>query len=140
MWPNNFDDRLLEWRSLRTRVQNLSLLDMLVEVDTWWQQAPLCLHYLHMDDYENWPEPWTLLADNLYCDLAKCLGIVYTILLLDRDDIITLVINETDNYFLIEVNNEHVLNYYPREVVTKDSIHDYDIRCSVNIDKNFINW
>jgi len=33
---------------------------------------------------ENWPDPWTLIFENMYCDVAKCLGIVYTMLLTEH--------------------------------------------------------
>jgi hypothetical protein len=38
-------------------------------------------YYLLVDQLEDWPNPWELIYDNVYCDLAKCLGIVYTLYL-----------------------------------------------------------
>ena len=29
-------------------------------------------------------KPWTLIEENVYCDIAKCLGIMYTILLTEH--------------------------------------------------------
>ena len=134
MWPSAFEERLLEWRALRESTAELPLEEALLAVDTWWQDAPLSLHYLHIDDFENWPDPWDLLADNTYCDLAKCLGICYTLLLLDRDEINDLHIIETDNYFAVEVNNAQVINYCPREITHKSSIPDYDVRRVISAD------
>lgn len=134
MWHNTFDGRLLEWKDLREVVKDLPLVDALIKIDEFWQQAPLVGHYLHIDDLENWPNPWDLLVDNIYCDLAKCLGICYTIILLERNDIKNLVIIETDNYFIVEVNKEHILNYYPHEIVTHDVLNDYNVRRQVDAD------
>jgi hypothetical protein len=65
-----------------------------------------------MDDYEKWPDPWSLLADNIYCDLARALGIVYTMLMLDRADIDTIQIAETDQGNLVLVNQgKYILNW-----------------------------
>ena len=128
MWPTTYDDRLLEWRELREQLENISdLKDLLVTVDTWWQRAPLIPHYLHIDDYENWPNPWELLVENNFCELAKCLGIVYTLLVLNRNDLTKITIVETKNYHLVVINDIHILNYYPREIVTQEQIDDYTV-------------
>ena len=65
-----------------------------------------------MDDYEKWPNPWNLLADNIYCDLARALGIVYTMLMLDRKDVGTIQIAETDQGNLVLVDHgKYILNW-----------------------------
>jgi hypothetical protein len=44
-----------------------------------WATAPWTPFYLEAGEPDKWPDPWTLLSENYYCDLAKALGIVYTI-------------------------------------------------------------
>jgi len=127
MWATNYDDRLIEWRSLREQAQLQDLEQCLLTVDDWWQQAPLVNHYLHIDDLDNWPLPWDLIAENTYCDLAKCLGICYTLLLLKHKDITSLEIIETQQEFLVAVNNDAILNYYPREIVNRHTLEDMKI-------------
>ena len=127
MWATNYDDRLIEWRSLREQAQSQDLDQCLLTVDDWWQQAPLVNHYLHIDDLDNWPLPWDLIAENTYCDLAKCLGICYTLLLLKHKDITSLEIIETQNEFLVAVNNDMILNYYPREIVNRHTLEDMKV-------------
>ena len=127
MWATNYDDRLIEWRSLRDEAQHKNLNDALLQVDDWWQHAPLVNHYLHIDDQANWPLPWDLIAENTYCDLAKCLGICYTLLLLKHKDITSLEIIETQNEFLVAVNNDMILNYYPREIVNRHTLEDMKV-------------
>lgn len=127
MWATNYDDRLVEWRDLRESTAKQDLDQCLLSVDDWWQQAPLVNHYLHIDDQANWPLPWDLIAENTYCDLAKCLGICYTLLLIKHKDINSLEIIETQNEFLVAVNNDSILNYYPREIVNRHTLEDMKI-------------
>ena len=127
MWATNYDDRLIEWRELREQAATQDLDQCLSTVDDWWQYAPLVNHYLHIDDQANWPLPWDLIAENTYCDLAKCLGICYTLLLIKHKDINSLEIIETQNEFLVAVNNDSILNYYPREIVNRHTLEDMKI-------------
>ena len=132
MWATNYDDRLIEWRELREYAITKDLEQCLSVVDDWWQHAPLVNHYLHIDDRANWPLPWDLIAENTYCDLAKCLGICYTLLLIKHKDINSLEIIETQNEFLVAVNNDLILNYYPREIVNRHTLKDMKIVRVVN--------
>ena len=72
---------------MRSATQTLPLEQALQDINFWWSHArPWHPYYLHWDDQPAWPDPWQLLSDNVYCDLAKALGIMYTISLLDRAD------------------------------------------------------
>jgi len=81
--------------------------------------APISLHYLHWDTVKEWPDPWDLLADGIYCSLAKSLGISYTILLMNRPDINDLTLLETDEGDnLVQVNQGiYILNWAPGEML-----------------------
>jgi hypothetical protein len=60
-----------------------------------------------------WPDPWQLLSDNIYCDVARGLGILYTLTLLDHKDLtsIELILTE-DNRNLVLINQEkYTLNW-----------------------------
>lgn len=131
MWPNRYEDALLEWNRLRSEAQKLPLEEALHLVQDWWARAPLVAHYLHPADYEDWPLPWDLLADNTFCDLAKCLGIVYTLLLVDHKEITSLHIIQTDNYYVVSVNNgRFILNDQPGQIA--GSVDDADIKYSLD--------
>ena len=134
MWQPRFDDRLLEWRELRNKSAQLSLKDALVTVDQWWQRAPLTNHYLHLDEYEKWPLPWDLLADDVYCDLAKCLGIVYTLILIKHEDIQSIRILQLEDFYAVEVNSSYILNYIPNEIVNTNTLPDLRIKRSLSSD------
>jgi hypothetical protein len=86
IWPATFSDRLESWNQLRDQTQYLPLESALLDINNWWFRCPWKPYYLHWDDQPNWPDPWQLLSDNVYCEVARGLGILYTITLLERAD------------------------------------------------------
>jgi len=134
MWQQRFDDRLLEWRELRANSEQLDLDKALANIDHWWQRAPLTNHYLHMDEVGNWPGPWDLLADDVYCDLAKCLGICYTLLLIKHKDIESIRILQLEDFYCVEVNSDYIINYIPNEIVNTNTLQDLKIKRSLSSD------
>ena len=73
------EDRLRAWREFRTEIESLPIETALAETAEFWRHAPFVPYNLDFSDPTNWPDPWTLIQENIYCDIAKCLGIVYTI-------------------------------------------------------------
>jgi hypothetical protein len=118
MWPTTFDNRLQAWVELRARCQLLDVESALTAINSWWFDAPWQPYYLHWDDQADWPDPWQLLSDNIYCDLARGLGIVYTITLLDRADMadVELVLAEDGTNLVLVAKEKYILNW------NKDSI------------------
>jgi len=112
MWCSTFEQRLAAWNSLRDRVRDQSKSDALAEINTWWQQTPWRAYHLHWDDRQDWPDPWQLLSDNIYCDLARGLGILYTITVLDRDDMQDAELIETEQGNLVQLEGgKYILNW-----------------------------
>ena len=113
MWPATFSARLGSWNLLRNRCQNLPVKSALDEINRWWFQTPWRPYYLHWDDQATWPDPWQLLSDDVYCDLARGLGIVYTITLLDRADMapIDLVLTEAGDNLVQVAKEKYILNW-----------------------------
>jgi len=94
-------------------------------------------HHLHWDDHDSWPNPWDLLADNIWCDVARGLGIVYTILLCDPQSRTELDMLQTENDNLVSVDNgKYILNWAPRQIL---NIHSTNItvRRKINGDRLF---
>jgi hypothetical protein len=118
MWPHNFASRLDSWARLRDQASALPISQALSTVNAWWFQAPWRAYHLHWDDQTDWPDPWQLLDDNVYCPLARGLGIMYTIVLLDRNDLQDAHMIENGGDNLVLVNNEkYILNWDPTEIV-----------------------
>jgi hypothetical protein len=119
MWPDTFATRLTSWTDLRNRVDTLPIELALLEINQWWSQTPWRPYYLHWDDQPAWPDPWQLLSDNIYCDLAKALGILYTISMLDRADMADaeLVLTEDGRNLVQVTQRKYILNWNPDSVV-----------------------
>jgi len=113
MWPATFDNRLYAWASLRNRCQSLDPETALTAINQWWFNAPWVPYHLHWDDQATWPNPWQLLSDNIYCELARGLGILYTINLLDRADMADaeLVLADDGTNLVLVAKEKYILNW-----------------------------
>ncbi len=120
-FQSGYDQRLREWKNLRLLIRGESLDTACVHVDRWWQQAPLINHHIHPQDQENWPDPWTILSENIYCPLTRALGICYTLLMSDIHNIHLIQAHDTqcvDHDLVIVGTAKYVLNYYPHSVLS----------------------
>ena len=93
--------------------------EALETINAWWQKTPWKPYYLHWDDQPRWPDPWQLLNDDVYCDVAKGLGILYTISMLDRADMTDaeLVLTESGDNLVLVQERKYILNWSPTSVV-----------------------
>ena len=113
IWPATFEARLDSWNQLRNQVKDLPAETALEIINSWWFLAPWCSYHLHWDDQSTWPDPWQLLSDNLYCEVARGLGILYTITLLDRADMTSaelVLTNDGRNLVLLD-KSKYILNW-----------------------------
>jgi hypothetical protein len=131
----NYDARLKSWYELRKNIEHLDTQTKCIEIDNWWQKAPLVNYHLHPADMLNWPQPWELLAENTYCIMARGLGICYTLLLLGitsidfflgKDD------NTEDVTIVLVDNAKYILNYYPNTVLS-NNLQDFKINSQIDI-------
>lgn len=113
MWFEDFADRLESWADLRTSANSLPLEQALELVNNWWHKSPWQPYYLHWDDQPLWPDPWQLLSDNVYCDLARGLGILYTVSMLDHKDLVSfeLVLTEDERNLVLVNKEKYTLNW-----------------------------
>ena len=118
MWPKSFAERLESWNLLRQQCVNLDPEFAMTEINSWWFRTPWTAYHLHWDDRADWPDPWQLLSDDQYCPLARGLGILYTITLLDRADLQDACMIEYlgDNLVLVS-QKKYILNWDPDQVV-----------------------
>ena len=118
MWPRDFSERLESWAQLRQQCHQLDSESALIKINSWWFQTPWTAYHLHWDDQTDWPDPWQLLSDNQYCPVARGLGIMYTISMLDREDLQDAQMIEYQSDNLVLVNKEkYILNWDPDQVV-----------------------
>jgi hypothetical protein len=128
MWSASFDQRLQSWYAMRQQAKQLPVLECLQQVNQWWLVSPWQAYYLHWHDRHTWPDPWQLLDDNMYCDIARALGILYTIVLLDRDDIADAKIVEIDQGNLVLVGQEKYILNWERDIIVNTNLGSTNFR------------
>ena len=119
IWPATFSARLESWNLLRDQCTNLPVTAALEDINAWWFRAPWTAYHQHWDDSEAWPDPWQLLSDNIYCELARGLGILYTITLLDRADLapVELVLTAESGNLVLAAPEKYILNWASDTIV-----------------------
>ena len=118
MWPRDFSQRLESWAQLRQQCQTLDSEPALIKINQWWFRTPWTAYHLHWDDQQDWPDPWQLLSDDQYCPVARGLGIMYTIAMLDREDLqdSQMIEYQSDNLVLVS-QEKYILNWDPDQVL-----------------------
>lgn len=79
LWYESIQDRLHSWSVYRKKLDRLSLHDAVHAVNDFWWTAPISNQYYCQTLVDNWPDPWILIRDNTYDDIARALGMLYTI-------------------------------------------------------------
>lgn len=75
-------DRLTEWKKFRCVLETDP--EPFSKVIELWSKAPFVNRYLDQNNPSSWPDPWRLVLDGKFDDLAICLGMLYTFQLTDR--------------------------------------------------------
>lgn len=129
-WNLRVNDRLAQWKDFRHTLSNLPLAEAIEEINQLWSTAPFVTYYLDPSDTQTWPDPWTLLAENYYCDVAKSLGILYTIYFTshkstDIEFRTYYDYKEKNRYHIAWIDQgKYILNYYPFEIVNTQQIEE----------------
>ena len=137
VFQNHYEVRLKEWYDLRQEIKDISLIDQCIKTDQWWQQTPLVNHYLHYDFIDQWPGPWELLVENMYCTIARALGMCYTLLLIGVDNIEMVEATDQNNEDVVLVlvdSAKYILNYWP-DTVLNNHLQDFKVKKHININK-----
>lgn len=120
LFQSSYDTIFKNWYRLRLSLEDKDIQTKCIEVDAWWQKTPLVNHYLHTDCIHEWPNPWELLSENHYCNVARGLGMFYTLHLLGIKDIEFVQAkdyNSEDVTLVLVENAKYILNYWPNTVV-----------------------
>ena len=119
VWPVTFESRLDSWTQLRNRARLLPVEEALDAINSWWFTSPWTGYHLHWDDRKDWPDPWQLLDDNIFCEVARGLGILYTITLLERADIVSteLVLTKNGHNLVLVDKSKYILNWDKSTIV-----------------------
>ena len=127
MFKLSADDRLHRWRAFRKGLDRQSLDQACIATQELWNQCPYAPYYLDPQKPEDWPDPWTLLTENWYCDIAKALGMLYTVKFTAHNPDVELRIYHDPStkydYNLAWIDDgKYVLNMDPDEVVNNTQI------------------
>ena len=121
-YPSIYEDRLVAWFDLRN--SSLNDHEFLIEVNDFWQFAPEVKPTFDWRETQNWPDPWDLIREDDQSDLARALGIVYTIILSDRKHLVeATTLSLCSDTAVLETNlviveqGKYVLNWAPRDIV-----------------------
>jgi hypothetical protein len=130
MFKLSTSERLRRWKSIRQNLNNICLTDAIAHTVELWQSCPFSPFYLDPETPADWPDPWQLLEENTYCDLAKVLGIVYTLHLSLHKSVLEPEIRiyyepKTRYNFHIAYlcGGKYVLNLIEDEIVNKEHIN-----------------
>jgi hypothetical protein len=117
------EDRLRSWREFRSSIDLLPVEEALLQTAELWSTAPFIPYNLDADHPETWPDPWTLILENSYCDVAKCLGIVYTMSLTAHKLAVEFRQYEDSKRYQYNLawfeQGKYILNMTDREVLNK---------------------
>ena len=120
MWPPTYQERLADWVRLRQAAAALEQPEQLMLINDWWFRAPIVNHLILWQNARIWPTPWHLLNNNGYCELARALGIVYTIMLVENYTDLKIIQTTQDN--LVQVDHgKYILNWAPGEMLNTHS-------------------
>ena len=129
-------DRLREWRDLRNSIKSQSLEQQCIIVDHWWQQAPLVNHHFHWHDTNHWTDPWEMLSENTYCILTRAVGMCYTLLMNDVNDIELIHVQDQqaeDHYLVVVDKPKYILNYWPNTVIS-NTLSNFTVNSSKSLE------
>jgi hypothetical protein len=129
MWKLETSERIARWRDFRRSLDDLPLADAVQAVAEFWHTCPFQPYYLDPADPDSWPTAWELISENYYCDLAKALGIVYTIGLTLHGEWLDAeihVYNDPTTGYTYNLaafdHGKYMLNYRDGTVVNKESL------------------
>jgi hypothetical protein len=130
MFKSSASERMTRWKRFRKDISDMPLPGAMVAVNDFWSSCPFTPFYLTPDAPDSWPDPWQLITENYYCDLAKVLGIVYTLHLSVHNDCIEPeirvyydTINRHSYHIAYFAQGKYVLNLTEGAVVNKEQIN-----------------
>ena len=85
MWHLETQARLSSWHAFRQEISILPVEQAIQQTNKLWMSAPISNPYYTADHPAEWPDPWQLVVDNSYDDIARALGMLYTMVLSHND-------------------------------------------------------
>jgi hypothetical protein len=134
-WQGTGEERLLSWRQFRLELSELPTQKAIEQINAVWSFCPFVSKYLSPHDTTQWPDPWTLISEGKFCNLARGLGMLYTASLspnFESSDISIDIYNSIsgERFDLVRIDNT-ILNYAHNVVIYTDQIDsELMLQCS----------
>jgi len=113
-------ERMLSWRELRNQIQAANDLDTKLNLLLqWWSKAPICRYSIDAFDSSEWPTPWELLNENMFCTSAISYMMAQTLALTGFEPSrlkLSFIKGQDDERLVLVVDEEITLNYSFGEV------------------------
>ena len=122
------EERFSEWRKFRKSLTGTTK-DQITRVVNFWSKAPIGSRYIDYYTPTEWPTPWEILHDSLFCKNTIAVMMYYTLLYsdyYDEEDLEILLINDKlcQDIFLIVLVDDFVLNYNHNQLNTYTEIQN----------------
>ena len=131
MWKLETSERIARWRAFRLTIGGKPLDQAIEATAEFWQNCPHNPYYLDPNDASNWPSAWDLISENCYCDIAKALGMLYTIAYSVHGHMLPMKLcvyydSETGYDYNLAIFDEgkYVINLTDGEVVNINSVNE----------------
>ncbi len=120
-------ERMLSWRELRNQISALPDDEKFEPLLRWWAKAPICAYAIDAYDCAQWPTPWELLNENMFCTSAVAYLMAQTLILSGVNEariMLTCIKGNDDERLIVVVDDSIVLNYSYGEVFAWADIKD----------------
>lgn len=82
MLSRTYEDRLIAWKNLRSRLDYEE--DPVQCAIDFWKPIPEVSRSIDPYDAKTWPDPWEMIEENSFCEYTKVLAIGYTLMLTEK--------------------------------------------------------
>jgi hypothetical protein len=132
-------ERLIAWKNIRDQLE--ISIDPCHDVLGVWRQAPYVNDYLDPGFVDSWPDPWRLVLDGKFDDLAINLGIVYTLVLTKRFmyediEIHRNMFSKQKQFYVILPGHGKILDYSQYKVYDYKDLKNSSMIYSSKINRN----
>ena len=114
---------LQEWRDFREQLESES--DPINLAKSFFRDKPIVSFHTDPYDSSRWPEPWQLIAENIYCEFTKILAIYYSLALTAKFSnscisIYTLRDKKNHREFPVLYIDDQCVSYQDFDILEKD--------------------
>ena len=120
-------ERMLSWRELRNLMTTQTEGEQFETLLRWWSKAPICAYSIDGRNCKEWPTPWELLNENMFCTSSIAFMMAHTLSLsgFKRERIeLVFIKGQDDERLVVRIDGELVLNYSYGEVFAWNDIRD----------------